>query len=301
MRSLRILTLAAVSLLLAGSAAAQFATDAPPPKETKPDAWVHKVKLSLGLSQSYYTQNWSGDEVGTISWLAGVDALGARQWSSKFKLENTLVLAFGQTHQQDKTRSVWESPVKSADKIDFDSFGRFTLGKWLDPYLALTLDSQFFESRPGYGTRNLNPLQIGELAGVAHAFYDSKPRTLVSRAGFGVRQHIQRFYGEDPSVLHETTNDGGFEFRTIGRFATADERTDFKTDLYLFQAVFFSESDLDAANRWKQLDVRWQNTLNTKVYKVFTVSLYAEYFYDAQVRRAGQFKQTVGLGVSYDL
>lgn len=301
MRSLRIATLAAAALLVAGSASAQFATEAPAPKEAKPEAWVHKVKLSLGLSQSYYTQNWFGDELGTVSWLAGVDALGARQLHPKFKLENTLVMAFGQTHQQDSGRETWLAPVKSADKIDFDSFGRFTLGKWLDPYLAVTFDSQFFESRPGFGTRTVNPFQVGELAGVAHAFYDSKPRTLVSRIGFGMRQRVQRFYGADPSVLKKTTNDGGFEFRTVGRFADAAERTELKTDLYLFQAVFFSESDLDTADRWKQLDVRWQNTLSTKVYKAFTVALYAEYFYNAQIARAGQFKQTVGVGLSYDL
>ena len=35
------------------------------------------------------------------------------------------------------------------------------------------------------------------------------------------RQQVQRFYGEDPSVGKESTNDGGFEFRTVGRFAEA--------------------------------------------------------------------------------
>jgi hypothetical protein len=102
-------------------------------------------------------------------------------------------------------------------------------------------------------------------------------------------------------VTKKITNDGGFEFRTVGRFADAAGRTEFKTDLYLFQAVFFSESKLDAASRWKQLDIRWQNTLGTKVYKAFSVGLYAEYMYDAQARRAGQLKQTMSVGLAYDL
>jgi hypothetical protein len=144
-------------------------------------------------------------------------------------------------------------------------------------------------------------MQLGEFAGVARAFRDTKTASLVSRLGFGVRQRIDNFHGEDPDVREQVTNDGGFEFRTLGRFATAEERTEFKTDLYLYQAVYFSESEFDLANRWKQVDVRWQNTLDNKLYKALTLSLYLDFVYDAQIRRAGQLKQTLGVGLTYDL
>ena len=99
-------------------------------------------------------------------WPHDIDAIAAKQLHPKFKFENTLVLAFGQTHQQDQESGDWLRPVKSSDKIDFDTIGRFTLGGFVDPYVALTLDSQFYEERPGYGTKSLNPMSLGEFAGV---------------------------------------------------------------------------------------------------------------------------------------
>lgn len=291
-----------LGILCAAPAWAQDSTVPPRPDTLKVgDGWIRKVRFDLGLAQSYFTENWAGNEVGTVAWLSGVDALAAKQLHPKFKLENTLVLAFGQTHQQDRDTGRWLRPVKSSDKIDFDSVGRFTLGRWMDPYLAFTLDSAFYDERPGFGSRGLNPLLLGEFAGLARAFRDSPAQTFITRLGFGLRQRIDRFHGVDPSIDKRVLNDGGFEFRALGRWTDDKERTEFKTDFYLYQAVYFSDSEKDPANRWKQLDVRWQNTLNQKVYSVINVSLYLDFVYDAQVRRAGQLKQTLGVGLTYEL
>jgi len=273
----------------------------PKPDTTLGSGWNLESRFGLGLSQSSFTSNWSGDEVGTVSWLMSIDTSSENQLRPKFRWLNTLVLGFGQTHQQDKSRSRWLAPVKSADKVDFDSFGRFTLGKFVDPYVALTLDSQFYEERRPFGTKPFSPVQVGEFAGVARALLDTKRRSMVSRFGFGFRQNINRFHGDDPSISKRATNDGGFEWKTIGRFTDASERNEWKTDLTLFQAVFFSESDVDKAGRWKQTDVRWQNTFSTKLFKAMSLGLYLDYIYDAQTRRAGQLKQTLGVGLNYDL
>ena len=292
-----------VATLIAGVASMAQAQPiaAPVPDTTLGPGWNLKSRVGLGLSQSSVTSNWAGDEVGTVSWLLSIDSSSENQLNPKFRWLNTLVLRFGQTHQQDRATSTWLAPLKSDDKIDFDSFGRFTLGKFVDPYLALTLDSQFYEEREPFGSLSFNPLQVGEFAGVARAIFDTKQRSLITRTGFGFRQRINRFHGIDPSVLKEVTNDGGFEWKTIGRFTDATERTEWKTDLTLFQAVYFSESDLDAAGRWKQTDVRWQNTVSTKIYKALALGLYLDYIYDAQVRRAGMLKQTLGVGLSFNL
>ena len=117
----------------------------------------------------------------------------------------------------------------------------------------------------------------------------------------GCRQQVQRFHGVDPAVPKRVTNDGGFEWKTIGRWTDAAGRTEFKTDLDLFQAVYFSESDLDPANRWKQVDVRWQNTLSTKLMNFISFNLYLDFIYNAQIRRAGMLRETLGIGLTYDL
>lgn len=278
-------------LVMAGAADAQEAA--------KPAVgeWVTKAKLGLGLTQSSFTKNWSGDEVGTVSWLAIGDFAADSQVRPTLKLTNSLVLNFGQTHQQDAARDVWLAPRKSADKIKYDGVARFTLGKWVDPFFALNFDSQFFQ-KVGNTSKSLNPFTLGESAGMARAFYDTKTRSLVSRFGFGFRQHNDQFA---VAPVKQTTNDGGFEWRTTGRFANEGDKTVFKSQLTVFQAVFFSGKDQDPEDRWQTLDVRWENTLSNRINKWMSVDLYLEYLFDEQLDKAGQLKQTLGVGVTAQL
>jgi len=260
---------------------------APPPV----GVWTKKAKLGIALTQSSVSQNWSGDEVGTVSWLSTADFLAESQVAPRLKLSNTLVLSFGQLHQQDVKRDNWLAPQKSADKIDYDGVARFTLGHWLDPFAAITFDSQFFQKVGGV-SQALNPWQVGESVGIARAVYDTPSRGLVSRFGFALRQRHDHF------AVERSTNDGGLEWRTTGRFSNGEDRTIFNTELTLFQAVFFSDTASDPAHRWKTIDVRWQNKLSNKINKWLAFNLYAEYLFDDQLSRAGQFKQSLGFGVT---
>lgn len=282
-------------LLPASYAAAQDAVpDSVPPAIGE---WVNRAKLGLSLTQSSFTQNWTGSEVGTVSWLALGDFAADNQIHLRLKLTNTLVLAFGQTHQQDAARDAWQVPQTSADKIKYEGVGRFTLGRWLDPFVALNIDTRFFQ-KVGGTSKSFNPFTIGESAGLARAFYDTPTRSLVSRVGFAVRQTSDGFA---VAPAKQYTNDGGFEWRTTGRFANTGDKTVFKSTLTVFQAVFFSGSDLDPANRWKTTDVRWENGLSNKLNKWMSVDLYLEYLFDDQLDRAGQLRQTLGVGLTADL
>jgi hypothetical protein len=294
----RLLAVVAVACAGAAPAAAQPAA----PKDTLAvGEWLTKTKLGLGLTQSSFSTNWSGDEVGTVSWLAVADFLSDGQWRPYLRLTNTLVLAFGQTHQQIESRERWLSPQKSADRIAYDGISRFTLQKWVDPYFALELDSQFLD-RVGGDTKYLNPMLVSESAGIARAFFDTKSRSLVSRLGFALRQRHDRFA---VAPLDRTAHDGGIEFKTVGRFATAKDKTVFKSELTLFQAVFFSGEDEEfrrfGEDRWQTLDVRWQNLLSNQLNKWMSVDLYFEHLFDEQLDKAGQFKETLGVGVTVQL
>src|SRR5262245_40384678 len=294
----------AVVLAMAAPAAAQPPAVAPPgaPKDTLvAGQWVRKAKLGLGLTQSSLSRNWSGDEIGSLSWLFTADLLGDGQWRPTVRLTNTLYLAFGQTHQQAESREGWLAPQKSADRIDYDGVARFTLGRWVDPYLALTFDSQFYDRFDGQ-KRYINPMLFSEAAGIARAWYDRPSRSLVTRLGFAFRQGYDHFA---QAPLDKTTHDGGLEFRTVGRFASAEDRTVFKTEVALFQAVFFSGADAErqvfGEDRWKTLDVRWQNLLSNKINKFMALDLYFEYVFDEQLDKAGQFKEALGVGFTVDL
>jgi hypothetical protein len=263
--------------------------------------WVNKAKLSLGLTQSAFSSNWTGDEVGSVAWLTVADFLSDGQWKPSMRLTNTLTLAFGQTHQQRDDRSSWLGPQKSEDKIDYDGTLRFTLGRFVDPFVALAFDSQFYQRVDGV-TQVLNPLQFTESAGIAKAFYDTVSRHLLTRIGVAFRQRYDHFA---LAPLDRATNDAGLEWRTTGRFATAEDKTVFKSELTVFQALYFSGEEAEFAvfgeDRWKTTDVRWQNSLSNKLNRWMSLELYFEYLFDEQLDKAGQFKQTMGVGVTAQL
>ena len=136
-----------------------------------------------------------------------------------------------------------------------------------------------------------------------------------------------------------TSNDGGFEWQTDATQPMLEDRVEFKAQLLVFQPIFYSKSeDLktfdelaqaaqpgreSVADFWKATDVNLQATLTSKITKYLQVVLYAQLIYDKfdtaanvdlglpladlatevdkNVRKAGQFKQTLALGLTYTL
>jgi hypothetical protein len=130
MRGVRLFLLVAlVSGITVPAAAQQSLDDAPKsaPESVLGPGWNPDVRLGLGLAQSSFTQNWAGDEVGTVSWLATADMRSENQMHPKFRWLNA-TLGFDQTHQRDASRVL--APVKSSDKIRL-RLRRFTLGRWV--------------------------------------------------------------------------------------------------------------------------------------------------------------------------
>ena len=147
--------------------------------------------------------------------------------------------------------------------------------------------------------------------------------------------------GADDETERFTTHDGGFEFQTQAVYPMWDNAVVYKGKLLLFMPVFFSgSSDLEsfdsaaalvagAGSResiqdfWSTPDVNWQNTFTAQITKYLAVNLYVQFVYDkfdeatniiaspvsleeiaqvdAGVRKGGQFKQTLALGITYRL
>lgn len=136
-----------------------------------------------------------------------------------------------------------------------------------------------------------------------------------------------------------TANDGGFEWQTDVVQPMFDKKIEFKAQLLVFQPVFYSKAealeDYDAlavaadpghesvADFWKSTDVNLQSTFTSKITKYLQVVLYAQLIYDKfdtaanvdlalpfadltnevnkNVRKAGQFKETLALGLTYTM
>lgn len=339
--------IAAVATCVALSASAAAAQT--PPAEKKPitpGPWNLGATVGVNLAQSAFSSNWAGGDKGSFVWVARSDVTAERQFNTKVNWANLLQLAYGQTSRQvadpdDPAENVWDSPDKTTDLIQLESTARFTLQKFVDPYLAFRLDSQFIDQTSPLGKIALNPVRLKETAGVARVIEKTDESEFITRVGFGFRQIMGRAFTD--STADETqsswTNDGGFEWQTDMTRPILEKRVLYKGKLLVYLPVFYSKSgdldDFDTAaiafdptreevgNFWQAPDVNFQNAFTAKITKYLNVDLYLQWVYDrydeatpvdlsletaaliAQVdrgvRKAGQFKQVLSLGISYTL
>ncbi len=316
--------------------------------------WYPELEGGLNLTQSAYSDNWAGGDKGSIVWTLIANARAENKLSEKMHWDNTLKLAFGQTHGQstdDRGGRSWDRPEKSTDLIDFESLMRFTLGSPIDPFVAVGVSSQFQDASDELG-RNIsfNPITISETVGIAHVFIDEEERSLQSRLGFAFHQNIRRFFDtSDPAddfTIYENSSDGGVEWITEYDTKVLEDRVTWATALRVYQPVFYSAQDdfdaftaadltrdvdgvelripSDVADYTLAADVAWENIFSTQITKIIAVSLYTQLVYDKYdntvvpiyddagaltdesaikieqaVRKKGQFKQTLALGLTY--
>ncbi len=287
-------------LILLGIALFGFSTN------TYGGPWTKSVSTDITLTQNSYSDSWDGGESGNISWVWNANALFENQLAPKLKFRNMTRLSFGETHIQDKTTKEWAKPVKSTDLIDIENLGLFTLESYVDPYIGLRIESQFWDaSVPGIN-RYLSPLKITESAGAARQFLKTDNSELLTRFGFAFRQIITKDIVDLSAKTTETntTNDGGFESVTDFSY-TLSENLHFISKLSLYKALFYSESDklkgTKAEDYWKAVDVNWENSISAEVVKYVTVSLYTQLLYDKDIDLRGRFKETLSLGLTYKM
>jgi len=273
---------------------------------TRPQNPVWKVQSVVGLqiAQASFSNSWAGNDVGSLSWILGSNTEVERRLGSFAVWNNKLELQFGQTHQQDRTRGSWLAPTKSSDKISYRGIVRYTLGIWVDPFTALDLDSQFFQQSAGTPrlTRLFTPTRISESAGVARAFWNTQQRQLVSRLGIAMRENIDRLApaAGTSGFDTDTSVDGGLEWFTNWGLA-AGKRTIYKAELRVFKALATSENDAVKRRHWTAPDVDWQNTLSNRVTDWLAFNLFWQLRYDKQTDLRGPFKQTTGVGFTWQM
>jgi len=336
--------------VVAAAAAGLLAAPAVRAETVEPGPWQFGLVAGLNLSQSTFSDNWAGGDKGAINWVLNIDADAKRQINNSLHWSNQLQLAYGQTSKQerdaaDASKTTWSRPDKTTDLILFESVARWTLHRYVDPYAAVRLDSQFQDDGDPIGELLFNPVKLTETAGVARVFLQQEKREVISRVGFGLRQSFAREFtdGTGDNTDTFTTNDGGLEFQTDAKLPLADNRILYTGKLLVFWPLFFDESsDLEEFDRlamaadpgreavadyWKTPDLNWQNTFTSEITSWLNVNLYVQWVYDkfdaatnvslgdaatnpatldkltgtidGAIRKSGQFKQTLGVGLTY--
>ncbi|MFH1143045.1 MAG: DUF3078 domain-containing protein [Candidatus Eisenbacteria bacterium] len=305
-----------VVVLLSAAVPAAWAGEQP-----APGGWQKTADIGLNLTQSSYSNSWTGGEDGAVSWTLGANLLGERQFTPSVNWRNTIKLSFGQVHTQktiraegsDTVEKQWLSPEKSSDRIFFESLLRLTLGGFVDPFASFTFESQFLDAGHPVVERFVHPIVMTESAGIGRTFVKNERVELYSRLGAAVRENLLREIvaltpGSDSEDDYETesrtTLDGGIESVTDFR-RTFTDRLNYISRLRIFQAFFFSEADdlkgLPEEDYWRTADLAWENTVSASVTKYVQVSLFFELLYDKQIDLRGRFRETLGLGVTYKL
>jgi hypothetical protein len=268
--------------------------------------WKYTSNFNLALTQNAYSNSWAGTELGSISWAVNSNSTADKQLSELILNKNTLKLAFGQTHSQKldvNNKRYWAKPEKTTDKIDFESVFRFTMHGYVDPFISGRFESQFIDYSDLLKTRIINPSQFTESAGIAKTFIDKPDQNLNSRLGGAMRERIDRQSLRLPSTTRKTytESDAGIDFVSIYNLTYKPKDISFNSRLELFQALYNSKSKDMPNNNWKATDITWENTMGMKLYGALTLGLYMELLYDKEQDKRAQFKETLGLGFTYQL
>lgn len=274
--------------------------------------WKRSLAADITTTQTAYSDSWAGGEAGSLNWVANVNGSAEREFNGSIAVKSTLRLSYGQTITQRITDSTgsrrWTRPQKSTDLIDWETIGRIRPGSFLDPYIALRIESQFFDGRERDKKLWFSPLKITESAGITRVFYKKDKSTVISRLGLGLRQVFKStIAGRDTTVnpfelvtVDSTLTDGGIESVTDVTLSL-HKNLSYTGKLTLFKALFFSESDSAPNEDWKTVDVNWENIVNASVTSIINVSLYTQLLYDKEVDKRGRFKQTLGIGFAFKL
>ena len=241
----------------------------------------------------------------------------------------------------DPNRIVFDRPEKTTDLILLESTGRFTLDTWVDPFLGLRVESQFSDQTDPRGDLLFNPVRFTQTAGVARVLIKEDSREWITRVGFSVRETFGRAFADSlgASTTSSTSIDGGIEWLSTVDQPLLGKRVLYKGRLLVFVPLFFDQSgDLEDFDRlalaampgreeiagfWKAPNVNFQNTFTAPITKNLNVNLFVQWVYlkfdqsidvdtgkpiaelipivDAGIRKAGQLKQTLAIGLTYTL
>ncbi len=274
--------------------------------ETDFQSWKLQFETGMGVTQSAYSDNCQGGEAGSVVWTTNFLGKAEKQLSSIWFWENQLKMEFGQIHNQVEETKKWKKPLKSADQIRYDGIIRLTKGWAVDPYGAVTFESQFLDASSPLNKRYINPIDLTEALGLArNIFRVEKIRQLTTRIGIGFKQHFAKI--DDPAdpnqTISETTSKSGLEWVTDFQLGSAATKASFNSQVTLFKAFTNSKADelegLPSENYWKAVDISWENTLRANLTSVLQVNLTWRLLYDKELSLSGQFKETLTLGLAY--
>jgi hypothetical protein len=257
-------------------------------EKTQPEyGWKKELIGNLNFTQNNF-DNWSQGGENSWSWQLDINVKFVND-QEKYNWSNSGKCSFGKTKIGDVEAR------KAADEIKLESVYTYKFGVYVNPYIAATGKTQFTK---GYIYDNnfkkavsnfMDPAYFTESIGVGYAPNDK----IKSRLGAALKETITSDfpYADDP-----TTTDKIEKTKVeIGAESTTD------INLKLSETILFTSklelfSNLE---RVDEIDVNWDNLFSAKISKYISVSLNVCLFYDKDISKKRQLKETLAVGLSY--
>ncbi|MCB0768582.1 MAG: DUF3078 domain-containing protein [Flavobacteriales bacterium] len=278
------------------------------PADTIPDGWTRSGIININMTQVNLT-NWAAGGFSSVSGIAMFN--GTANWKKGRKAwDNSLILAFGGQHIHNGT-----APQKTDDRIELNSKYGYELKKSL--YLAgvFQFRSQFTEGFNADGVRISNFMAPAyALLGVG---LDYRPNDNFSvffspaTARMVIVNDKKLFEGLGPDDrVYGVLNGNTSELEMGGYLRLQYKRELAKNITFLTRGDLFSNYLRNPQN----IDVTWETLWTFKVNEWFAATLNTVLIYDhdtqlpkvddagiAYTGPATQFKQTLGIGLSFKL
>lgn len=257
-------------------------------------SWSVVGQNNLMINQSAFS-NWIGGGVNNVGWLAGVNYTVTYK-KDKDLLENIVILDYGENKMQGM------SARKTQDVINISSnYGRKISDKW---YVSAgtSLHTLF---APGYEEGN-NPdatkisnfmapgcLNIG--TGFTYRPNDAFTVTLRpanARWTFVLDKELQR------AGVYGLKNDGDSSLFQFGFLAMSIYKLKLMDNVTLTNTAFVFNNYLQNPER---LILSYNGVLNMKINKFLSTLLTLDLFYDHNQIKSVQLKQTLGVGLAYNI
>lgn len=260
--------------------------------EEAPLGWSQDLIGALGFTQTEFENYAEGGE-SSLTWVAAMQ-YKLRQRTEKRFWTTELAGEFGQTKLGD------EGVRKAADRIRLTSLHLWTLGGWVDPFVAIDAQTQFAKGYD-YATSSddpiskfMNPFYFRQSAGVSKTLAQGlKTRlgvaldeTIVTDVEFAPR------YTDDPETADEIEKsriETGLESVTRYERSFDEERLNVFSELILFSN--FEEPD--------KVDVFWVTKFTAKIVNFIGVVLATEVKYDEDILKRTQLKEVLSIGITH--
>jgi hypothetical protein len=282
--------------------------------EAKPDTlgWRNEVVASMNFAQSSFS-NWTAGGTNSVAWAWSLHGV-FEQVASSFTWRHRGLLEYGLLKQEN------EDLRKSVDLIAYETLYTRKIDYFVEPYASAGLKTQFHTGRD-YDAEQFvssegdliypvtsdfaDPLYLAQSVGVGRTLI---PDELTTRAGFTVRETItDRLRGY---AIDDDEEELGLEFDDCTNNPACDKnkietglesitelsrKLSENTALASRLGIFYSFDQAD------EVDMTWRSDLTIKALKFLSVNVGVELLFDMDVLDKLQTKQTLGIGVSYQL